>query len=348
VTLLISNQLQNQILYLCSRIHKDEWSATLLYTIAENDLGDENCVLSAEYLYFQDIGNSVYTEYEYNADFVQFLIDNPRFLEMKIGHIHSHNNMAVFFSGTDNQELIDNSEFHNYYLSLIVNNHNEMTAKVAFRAQKKSTIESVLYFNDSSGVRKSKNTSNTVEETSIYAYPCKIILPNAIDQTLIDRFTEIIKKKLTEAKKNGSTLNLFSETPPISSNTKRMNLSAVAAKESFAREKGKQLKEPPLSKPVYSFLIKLLALDYLNESSLTNTIIALNEKLNTLSEFYSFSDQLSKRVVDFYINSFPEDMNLEQFEKVIQEASSALEKGYIKKYPELIEELVEILNFEIK
>jgi hypothetical protein len=40
--------------------------------------------------------------------------------------------MNVFFSGTDMGELNDNSPKHNIYLSLIVNNYLDMTAKLAF------------------------------------------------------------------------------------------------------------------------------------------------------------------------------------------------------------------------
>ena len=41
--------------------------------------------------------------------------------------------MRVFFSGTDQKELEQNSEFHNFYLSLIVNNFSEFVCKMAMR-----------------------------------------------------------------------------------------------------------------------------------------------------------------------------------------------------------------------
>ena len=80
-----------------------------------------------------DKGTSAYTEYEFTEDVIEYQMSNPERLEWKKGHIHSHNSMETFFSGTDMSELNDNSEFHNYYLSLIVNNAFENTAKVAFR-----------------------------------------------------------------------------------------------------------------------------------------------------------------------------------------------------------------------
>lgn len=55
--------------------------------------------------------------------------------------IHSHNKMDVYFSSIDMEELNDNSEEHIYYLSLIVNNKNEMCAKVSRVVQMKSIIQ---------------------------------------------------------------------------------------------------------------------------------------------------------------------------------------------------------------
>lgn len=55
--------------------------------------------------------------------------------------IHSHNKMNVYFSSVDMEELNDNSEEHIYYLSLIVNNKNEMCAKVSRVIQMKSNIQ---------------------------------------------------------------------------------------------------------------------------------------------------------------------------------------------------------------
>jgi proteasome lid subunit RPN8/RPN11 len=81
-------------------------------------------------------GSKAFTEYDFSDKaLIDYRMDNLESHDWKIGHIHSHNTMRVFFSGTDMSELIDNSEFHNYYVSLIVNNFMETTAKVAFRGE---------------------------------------------------------------------------------------------------------------------------------------------------------------------------------------------------------------------
>lgn len=49
--------------------------------------------------------------------------------------ITQSHSMQTFFSGTDTDEINENSEFHNYYLSLIVNNFMDRVAKIAFRGE---------------------------------------------------------------------------------------------------------------------------------------------------------------------------------------------------------------------
>lgn len=48
--------------------------------------------------------------------------------------------MTTFFSSTDQSELQDNTPFHNYYLSLIVNYAGEYTARVAYIANRTTTV----------------------------------------------------------------------------------------------------------------------------------------------------------------------------------------------------------------
>src|SRR6478609_817529 len=136
VPLVITPRLEAQILQLCQDISRDEWSGTLLYR-TEGTFGQPNFKFISKYIYLQDIGSQAYTEYELGKDLPRFLMKNKEFMGMKWGHIHSHNSMGVFFSGTDTDEIEGNSKFHAFYLSLIVNNKHDMMAKIAFRASKK-------------------------------------------------------------------------------------------------------------------------------------------------------------------------------------------------------------------
>jgi hypothetical protein len=134
----------NKIKYLCREIAKVEWSGILLYSVEGTIREPEKMIITLQDIIPMNKGTQAYTEYNFNekkrdssgyADrHIDYIEENEHALEWHLGHIHSHNTMAVFFSGTDMSELDDNSASHNFYLSLIVNNFMDFTAKVAFRA----------------------------------------------------------------------------------------------------------------------------------------------------------------------------------------------------------------------
>jgi hypothetical protein len=73
---------------------------------------------------------------EMNLDrHIEYCERYPEALNWKIGLIHSHNSMSTFFSGTDLEEIYENSKAHNYYLSIITNNKNELIGKIAIQTK---------------------------------------------------------------------------------------------------------------------------------------------------------------------------------------------------------------------
>jgi len=124
-----------QIQYLCSQISKVEWSGILFYSITGDISAPKTFKIKLEEILPMDMGTSAYTSYELDNRYVDFLMDNPHAMEWKMGHIHSHNTMPVYFSGTDMSELNDNAPNHNYYLSLIVNNFMEFCAKLCYMGE---------------------------------------------------------------------------------------------------------------------------------------------------------------------------------------------------------------------
>jgi proteasome lid subunit RPN8/RPN11 len=137
IPLHISKKIIKKIGYLCTLIPKEEWSGVLFYSVKGSLAKFNEVELTVEDIYPMDKGSKAYTSYELDEDLIDYRMSNPESLKWKIGHIHSHNTMSTYFSGTDMSELNDNSEFHNYYLSLIVNNFMDMVAKVAFRGESK-------------------------------------------------------------------------------------------------------------------------------------------------------------------------------------------------------------------
>jgi hypothetical protein len=45
--------------------------------------------------------NFGFTSYDLDNRFIDYLMEDPKRMKFKVGHIHSHNIMSVFFSGTD-------------------------------------------------------------------------------------------------------------------------------------------------------------------------------------------------------------------------------------------------------
>lgn len=85
-----------------------------------------------------DIDTKVSTSFDWDEDIVDYQMNNMESIDWIKGHIHSHNDMDVFFSGTDISELNDNCRSFNFYLSVIVNNFGEILGKIAFAGKQKT------------------------------------------------------------------------------------------------------------------------------------------------------------------------------------------------------------------
>lgn len=134
VKVIIPKKVQHQIDYLCREISNVEWSGVLFYDTEGSIENKENFKVTLKHVFPMDKGTGGSTEYDLDNDnFINFRMSHPESLKWKIGHIHSHNNMGAYFSGTDNDEIEENSEFHNYYLSIVVNNAGNVVGKIGIR-----------------------------------------------------------------------------------------------------------------------------------------------------------------------------------------------------------------------
>jgi len=129
-----------KIRYLCMQRPRQEWSGPLFYTVEGSIKDAKNMKITLKDILLMDVGSGGATGFDWDEDVVNYQMDNPDAIDWTIGHIHSHNTMGVFFSGTDYEELNDNCAQHNYYLSVIVNNNLDMIAKIAFTAMPKSYV----------------------------------------------------------------------------------------------------------------------------------------------------------------------------------------------------------------
>jgi hypothetical protein len=184
INLIIEDGLRDKIKYLCNKIYEVEWSGILFYSVQGSIKDPENMLLTAVDILPMDQGNSTFTEYTLDDRFTDYLMEDPARMDLNIGHMHSHHNMDVFFSGTDQAELHENAAAHNFYLSVIVNNHGDVTAKVATKGSVKATNVNVPVecLDEKGEPYQMKNIDLDIDKNFIFEYKCDIQMnPYKID-----------------------------------------------------------------------------------------------------------------------------------------------------------------------
>lgn len=136
--IVVPKEVEAKIRHLCSQVHDVEWSGTLFYKV-EGTFEEKNFKVICLDIFVMDIGSSGYTEYRESEDVIGYRCEHPELLEQGVfeGLIHSHNNMATFFSGTDTGTLNTEGNDTNHFVSLIVNNAGTYTARVTRKIERK-------------------------------------------------------------------------------------------------------------------------------------------------------------------------------------------------------------------
>ena len=185
-TLLIEKALHEKIIYLCSRISSVEWSGVLFYEM-EGTLGEDLRIIAKDLLLL-NIHASTYTEYENDTTDIPAYMVEHGLTHAYQGHIHSHNTMATFFSGTDTATLKEEGAKRPHFLSLIVNNANQYTACITAKAE----VEENLIFKGFSGnVLNIQVPEDNATRVSVHYVSTEIICEN--DEPLVE-LDEQIKK----------------------------------------------------------------------------------------------------------------------------------------------------------
>jgi len=129
--LLIPQDVQAKIDYICSKVHDVEWSGTLFYT-PSGSIEKGDFAVKALDIFVQDIGTAAYTEFSQSPDLVGYMAQHMELMEDAVYHalVHSHNTFATFFSGTDVATLQEEGNDRNHFVSLIANNAGKYTARV--------------------------------------------------------------------------------------------------------------------------------------------------------------------------------------------------------------------------
>lgn len=202
--IVIPAEVEKKIRFLCKNIWDVEWSGVLFYKV-EGAFEDKSLTIRCVDLFQMDIGTSAYTEFNVSPDMATYMVDHPELLEEGIyqGLIHSHNNMATFFSGTDTATLSAEGNDMAHFVSLIVNNAGKYTAGVTRKYKCVQTVsEKYTYPTWNGEVREGVETFD-IEEEKLEWFNLDIVFEDATD----DSETEMMErlKEIKESKKKAIT-----------------------------------------------------------------------------------------------------------------------------------------------
>lgn len=200
IPVVVPEEVLLKIKYLCKNIAKVEWSGVLFYSVEGSIMQPETFKITLEDILPMDMGSQAYTSYELDDRFIDYYTEKPEAMEWTVGHIHSHNTMGVFFSGTDSAELNDNAFSHNYYLSLIVNNYMDMVAKIAMVAKTEKKFTEIPYIAmGEDGVEYTiESVDVNYKKEKLFVYDCEIISEReviVVDESFGGKVAEIMKPK---------------------------------------------------------------------------------------------------------------------------------------------------------
>lgn len=170
--LVIPDEVESKIRFLCKNIWDVEWSGVLFYKV-EGSFEDKSLIITCVDVFQMDEGNATYTEYNMSPDVATYMCDHPELLEEGIyqGLIHSHNRMNTFFSSTDTGTLCEEGNDMNHFVSLIVNNEGKYTAAVTRKITSVQMIHEDYSYNTWGGGKiEGKDVFEDVEEYIEYFY----------------------------------------------------------------------------------------------------------------------------------------------------------------------------------
>jgi len=341
----MSKQILDKISLLCKEISRVEWSGILLYSVKGTIRHPKNMLVILQDIIPMHKGTAGYTEYQMNEPkrdssgyedrMIDYFNEHPIALEedWKMGHIHSHHSMRVYFSGTDMEELEDNSPSYNFYLSLIVNNYMDFVAKIAFIASIEEEITADYKALDENGEEYIMQTSKLkVKKEKMFIYDCDIQSPKvkvpSVDTTFMKNLNAIIEKAEQKVYQVGSKIgfnrsklqNPFYNTP-----TQQRSFQQVTPKPNLFSDR--DLFEGNTIE-IEDFLVRLFLF---NESENTLLTTTLDEALDEVSMFerelgvQTIVQDVLNQYTETYQKVFPEENDEEDFIDFTREIISTLE-----------------------
>lgn len=196
--LIISNFVEAKIRFLCAQSPHTEWSGILFYK-ASGSFTTQDLVLETLDICVLDVGTAAYTEFDVTPEISHYLTEHSEILEENFytGLIHSHNTMATFFSGTDIATLKEMGLQQNHFLSLIVNNAGNYSARITRQIKLERKIEQLNVFNSFENALISYPTEITDVREELQSFKLEISLEyRDMYDEIAKVFTNLSQKKV--------------------------------------------------------------------------------------------------------------------------------------------------------
>lgn len=101
----------------------------------EGDFDSDSFKIICKDFFLMDLGSGAYTEFDEDGTAIDYMVQHPELLDCQMALMHSHDRMATFFSGTDQNTLRSEGNDRNNFVSLIVNNAGTYTAAITRKVE---------------------------------------------------------------------------------------------------------------------------------------------------------------------------------------------------------------------
>lgn len=198
----IPHTVETKIRLYCKHITEVEWSGVLFYKV-EGNFKDKNIRIVCLDICPMDIGTAGYTEYKVSPEVSTYMVDNPDLLEPGVyqGLIHSHNNMAAFFSGTDINTLQSEGLDMPHFVSLIVNNKGVYVAAMTRQTIIKQVVNQTRHFQTWEGKNTQIQEVYNIEQQQLERINLNIKHEYEEEENTIVGLLDDIRKRIDEEKK---------------------------------------------------------------------------------------------------------------------------------------------------
>lgn len=210
--MVVTEKVENKIRYICQQLPTVEWSGVLFYT-TQGSFKDNNLEIICQDIYLMDVGSAAYTEFNMSPEVISYMTENPELLDYQSGLIHSHNQMATFFSGTDVATLKEEGTDRNHFVSLIVNNEGTYTAAITRKIAITRNVDEEIQYDSFNGEKVTENSSYVEEDSEFEYFPLKITIEGEKEEN------KILKARLEEIKNNKIKTSI-----KISPNSKQLSI----------------------------------------------------------------------------------------------------------------------------